>query len=136
MTRPIPVERRIAKQRRTTVLLGIVAIAIAGALAAALFVLPVQTYFDQDDTLATRSEQLDQLEAVNDDLRREVERLRTEDGIREAARVELGMVEAGERRQTLMELPPVSTQLPPGWPYSVVSGIAAVRRNPPPPAQP
>lgn len=114
-------------------LLGVVAIAIAGALAAALFVLPVQTYFQQDDRLTTRGDQLAQLEAVNDDLRVEVERLRTDDGIREAARVELGMVEAGERRQTLLELPPVPTALPAGWPYSVVAGIAAARRNPPPP---
>ena len=118
-------------------LLAIVALAIAGALAAALFVLPVQTYFGQNERLDQRRGQLAQLQQVNDNLRSEVERLRTEDGIREAAREELGMVEDGELRQSMLDLPDVPTNLPSGWPYSLVSGIAQARRNPaPPPAQP
>lgn len=133
VTRPIRIDRRITTQRRSTVLLVVVALGIAGALAAALFVLPVQTYVNQDDRLEQRSGQLGQLETVNDDLRAEVDRLRTDDGIREAAREELGMVEAGERRRSMLDLPDVPTQLPAGWPYDLVSGIAAIRRNPPPP---
>jgi hypothetical protein len=113
--------------------LALVALAIAGALGAALFVLPVQTYFGQDERLAQRRDQLAQLEQVNADLRSEVDRLRTDDGIREAAREELGMVEAGERRQSILALPDVPTDLPTGWPYSLVAGIAELRRNPPPP---
>ena len=138
ITRPIHIDRRITKQRRSTALLVLVAVAIAGALAAALFVLPVQTYFGQNERLDQRRDQLAQLEQVNDDLRSEVDRLRTDDGVREAARVELGMVEAGERRQSVLALPDVPTDLPDGWPYSLVSGIAELRRNPPPPvpAQP
>jgi cell division protein FtsB len=138
ITRPIHIDRRITKQRRSTALLVLFAVAIAGALAAALFVLPVQTYFGQDERLDQRRDQLAQLEQVNDDLRSEVERLRTDDGVREAARVELGMVEAGERRQSVLALPDVPTVLPDGWPYSLVSGITELRRNPPPPvvAQP
>jgi cell division protein FtsB len=135
-TRPIHIDRRLTTQRRSTVLLALVAIAIAGALAAALFVLPVQTYFGQDERLAQRGDQLAQLQQVNDDLRAEVARLRTDDGVREAARVELGMVEAGERRQSILTLPDVPTVLPAGWPYSLVSGIAELRRNPPPPPTP
>lgn len=131
VTRPIHVDRRITTQRRSTVLLAVVAIAIAGALAAALFILPVQTYFGQNERIEQRAEQLAQLEQVNDDLRTEVERLRTDDGVREAAREELGMVEEGERRQSILDLPDVPTNLPAGWPYSIVSGIAEVRRNPP-----
>jgi cell division protein FtsB len=133
VTRPIHIDRRITRQGRSTALLALVALAIAGALAAALFVLPVQTYLGQNDRLAQRRDQLAQLEQVNDDLRVEVGRLRTDDGVREAARVELGMVEAGERRQSILALPDVPTRLPDGWPYSVVAGIAEVRRNPPPP---
>lgn len=138
ITRPIHIDRRITKQRRSAVLLALVAVAIAGALAAALFVLPVQTYFGQDERLDQRRDQLAQLEQVNDDLRSEVGRLRTDAGVREAARVELGMVQAGERRQSILSLPDVPTNLPDGWPYSLVSGIAELRRNPPPaiPAQP
>jgi cell division protein FtsB len=132
VTRPIHVDRRITTQRRSTILLTVVALAIAGALAAALFVLPVQTYFAQDERLEQREEQLAQLEQVNADLRAEVERLRTDDGVREAAREELGMVREGELRQSILDLPAVPTDLPVGWPYSLVAGIAEVRRNPPP----
>jgi cell division protein FtsB len=136
VTRPIRIDRRITKQRRSTVLLATVALAIAGALAAALFVLPVQTYLGQNDRIDQRQDQLAQLEQVNDDLRTEVARLRTDDGVREAARVELGMVETGERRQSILDLPDVPTNLPTGWPYSLVAGIAELRRTPPPPPAP
>lgn len=136
VTRPVQIDRRFATRRRTTVTLAVVALGIAGALAAALLVLPVNTYFDQDDQIAQREDQLEQISAVVDDLRSEVERLRTDDGIREAARAELGYVEVGERRQTVLEAPPVPTELPAGWPYDLVSGIVELRRNPPPPAPP
>jgi len=132
VSRPIHIDRRLTTQRRSNVLLAMVALAIAGALAAALFVLPVQTYFAQDERIDQRAEQLEQLEQVNADLRAEVERLRTDDGVREAARVELGMVREGELRQSILDLPDVPTDLPAGWPYSIVTGIAEVRRNPPP----
>jgi len=136
VTRPVQIDRRIAKQRRTTFALAIVALAIAGALAAALFLLPIQTYFNQDDRIEQRGDQLTQLESVNDDLRAEVARLDTEDGIREAAREELGFVESGERRESMLDLPPVPTDLPDGWPYSIVNDITDLRHNPPPPAAP
>lgn len=135
LSRPIPIDRRIARRRRSNVLLALVALGIAGALAAALFVLPVQTLFDQDDQIAERTDQLTQLRTVNDDLRSEVTRLRTDDGVREAAREQLGYVEQGEVRKTIRDLPPVPTDLPDGWPYNVVEGIANVVRGvavPPP----
>ena len=66
--------------------LALGALMIAGALAAAIFVLPVKTMFDQDDQIAERTDQLSQLQAVNNDLRSEVARLKTDDGIKEAAR--------------------------------------------------
>ena len=127
VTRPVAIDRRLTGPGRTTVLLGLAAVVIAGALAAALFVLPVQTYFGQDARITDRGEQLQQLEKVNADLRTEVERLRTDDGIREAAREELGYVSAGERRETILELPEVPTDLPLGWPYDLVTGIVELR---------
>lgn len=134
LSRPIPVDRRIARHRRSNAALLLVALAISGALAAALFVLPVQTLFAQDEQIAERTDQLAKLQAVNDDLRTEVERLRTEDGIREAAREQLGYVEQGEVRTSILDLPAVPTDLPAGWPYGVIEGIAELRRNPPAPA--
>ncbi len=129
LSRPIPVDRRIARNRRSNIALALVAIGIAAALAAALFVLPVQTLFDQDERIAERSDQLEQLQIVNNDLRSEVARLRTDDGVREAAREQLGYVQDGEVRKSILELPPVPTDLPDGWPYNLVEGIATVRRN-------
>jgi cell division protein FtsB len=127
LTRPIAIDRRILRRRQTSVLLGVFALAIAGSLAAALFVLPVQTYFAQDETITRREGQLRELDTVNADLAAEVARLRTDDGIREAAREELGYVEAGEARLSLVSPATLPTVLPDGWPYSVVSGIIAVR---------
>jgi cell division protein FtsB len=134
-TRPIARERRILTQRRSTALMALVALGIAGALAAALFVIPVRTLFDQDRRIEERGEQVAELESVVADLRSEVDRLGTTDGIREAAREELGYVEAGEIRETVLDYPDLPTDLPDGWPYSVVSGIAELRRGGPPPAQ-
>jgi len=136
ITRPVQIDRRITKQRRSSFLLAIIAVAIAGALAAALFGLPIQTYFSQDQRIEQRRDQLIQLESVNDDLRNEVARLGTADGVREAAREELGFVEAGEQRQSVLDFPAVPTDLPDGWPYSIVNDITALRRNPPPPPAP
>jgi cell division protein FtsB len=127
LTRPIGIDRRITRRRRSNLLLGLVALVIAGAIAAALFLLPVQTYFGQDEALARRQEQLDQLDSVNADLQREVDRLATDDGVREAAREEIGYVDAGEERQSVLEFPDLPTDLPDGWPYDLVTAIVAVR---------
>lgn len=127
LTRPIAIDRRIARRRRTNVLLGFIALAIAGAIAAALFVLPVQTYFAQEESIERRQAQLDQLEAVNAELQSEVNRLRTDDGVREAAREEIGYAEIGERRLTLLDPPPLPTELPAGWPYDLVAGVIRLR---------
>jgi cell division protein FtsB len=127
LTRPIGIDRRITRKRRSNLLLGVIALVIAGAIAAALFVLPVQTYFGQNEVLARREEQLDQLDAVNSDLQREVARLETDEGIREAAREEIGYVDAGEVRQSVLDFPDLPTDLPAGWPYDLVTAIIAVR---------
>lgn len=134
LTRPIAVDRRITRRRRSTALFGLIALAIAGAIAAALFVLPVQTYFAQDESLETRQGQLDQLLAVNSELEAEVNRLRTEAGIREAAREEIGFAESGEQRLSLLPIPDLPTDLPSGWPYDLVTDVIALRAAPPTPA--
>ena len=109
--------------------MALVALGIAGALAVALFGIPVRTLFDQDERIDRRAEQVAELESVVADLRSEVERLKTSDGIREAAREELGYVQAGEIRETVLDYPDLPTDLPDGWPYSVISGIADLRRS-------
>ena len=98
---------------------------IAGAIAAALFVLPVQTYLGGNEVLAERQDQLDQLDAVNSDLQREVDRLATDDGIREAAPRRSATSRSARLRQSVLEFPDLPTDLPDGWPYDLVTAIMA-----------
>jgi cell division protein FtsB len=111
----------------TTWLFSLAALVVAGAIAAALFGLPVRTWFDQDSELQALEHELTEMQSVNHDLQGEVDRLRTDDGIREAARDELGLVQAGDQRLTMLELPLLPVDLPAGWPYAQVSAILAVR---------
>jgi cell division protein FtsB len=131
ITRPVVRDRRLATRRRSTVLFAIAALGISGALALALFGLPVRTYFDQDTQIEQREDQLAEITAVVEDLRSEVARLETDDGVREAARAELGMVEVGERRESILDPTGVPTDLPEGWPYDLVENIVDLRRSTP-----
>ena len=63
-----------------------------------------------------------------------VNRLKTDDGVREAAREEIGFVLIGEERTSVLPTPPLPTELPDGWPYNVVNEIFAARSAGPAPA--
>ncbi len=126
-TRPIAREQRITRDRRPAIIFGISALVIAGAIGAALFGLPVRTWFDQDDALRDLDHELSELQSVNAELQSEVDRLQTTAGLTEAAREELGLIEAGERRQTVAGWPVLPTDLPNGWPYAAVEQIIAIR---------
>jgi cell division protein FtsB len=133
-TRPIPVEKRILRRPKFALFGGVFVLLVIGTIGAAVFILPIQTWFDQDDSLLQRQEQFDELQRVNGELAAEVDRLETEDGIREAAREEIGYVEDGEKRTSILPLPPLPNNLPNGWPYNVVTGILAARAAGPAPA--
>ncbi len=124
-TRPIPVDKRISRRPRVALVAGLVALAVIATLAVAVFVSPISTWRDQEEDLVRRQEQLDELQRVNADLQAEVDRLGTEDGIRESAREDYGFVERGEQRSSILPLPDLPTDLPDGWPYSVVTDIIA-----------
>jgi hypothetical protein len=109
------------------VLLGLLALVIVGAIATALFGLPVRTWFEQDDQLRRLDAELAELQAVNADLQQEVDRAQTDAGIIEAAREELDLIQWGERRETMLELPDLPTAFPRGWPYNIVRRMIAVR---------
>lgn len=113
---------------------GLFALLVIGTIAAAVFILPIQTWMDQDVDLEQRQAQLDELRKVNSELAAEKQRLETEDGIREAAKQEIGFVEDGEDRHSLLALPTLPTDLPDGWPYNVVSQILDARLAGPAPA--
>ncbi|WP_420452811.1 FtsB family cell division protein [Ilumatobacter sp.] len=127
LTRPIPIERRISRRPRFAIVAGLLAMTVIATIAVAVFVLPIGTWRDQSADIERRQLQLDELRRVNGELRTETERLETADGIREAAREDYGFVEQGEERASVLPLPPLSTDLPDGWPYSVVGEIVSAR---------
>ena len=69
------------------------------------------------------------LTAANAELAAEVNYLQTPDGIKEAARAEIGFGELGEKRVTVMPAPEAPITLPAGWPYDGVAQIVAVRQQ-------
>ena len=62
LTRPIAKEQRIAPNRKPAVLLGVAGLVVASAIGAALFGLPVRTWFGQDDELRRLETQLGELQ--------------------------------------------------------------------------
>jgi cell division protein FtsL len=127
LTRPIAREQRIAKNRRPALLVGAVGIIVAVAIGAALFVLPVKTWLAQNDKIDALHKQVAATESVNGDLQQEVNELQTDEGIRAAAREQLGYQQTNERRQTVVGMPDVPTNLPDGWPYGPVKQIVNLR---------
>ena len=133
-TRPIPVDKRIFRRPKLALFSGVFVLLVITTIAAAVFILPIGTWFEQDEQLAQRQAELDELQRVNGQLAGEVERLKTDDGVREAAREEIGFVEDGDQRSTILPLPALPRELPPGWPYNVVTQIFAARTAGPAPA--
>jgi cell division protein FtsB len=127
LTRPIARDKQLVKAPGYRLLIGVVAVVIVGALMAALFVLPVKSWFRQRDDLAERQRELAVLTAANAELAGEVNYLQTPDGIKEAARAEIGFGEQGEKRVTAMPAPEAPITLPAGWPFDGVTQIVAVR---------
>ena len=127
-TTPIARDKQIVPQRRGRLVLAGVATLIALAIGAALFVLPVKSWLKQRHDLDVRTSELATLDAANNQLQSEVDRLQTDDGIRDAARTEIDYVPDGEKRVTVLPLPAASTALPSGWPYSLISSILAIRQ--------
>jgi len=134
ITRSIPVDKRLSRRPKVALFAGIAALAVIGTMAAAVFVLPISTWREQDDDLEQRQTQLDALVSVNGQLAAEVDRLQTDDGIREAAREEIGYMQTGEQRRSVLPTPPLPADLPDGWPYNVVTEIFAARTAGPAPA--
>jgi cell division protein FtsB len=135
-TRPIAKDKRLVKGRGKRLIFALVALVIAAALAASLFVLPVKSWFQQRDDLARKQNQLAVLSNANAQLAADVSRLQTPDGIKEAARQEIGFVGIGEQRISVLSTPNAPITLPTGWPYDAIAQIIAVRSAPPETAVP
>lgn len=104
--------------------IGVIAIL---ALVVALFILPVRTWIHQRQLLASRQIEYAGYEDTNEALQDQVTYLKTDAGLQEAIRTQLGYLHFNERRIPMMDLPAMSTLLPEQWPYTVVSNILLVR---------
>ena len=96
-------------------------------LAAALFVLPIKAWLREGTAISAKQRQLLTLQQANSQLANDINRLGTKQGIEEAARQEIGYVQRGEVRLTLLPSPAAPTKLPTGWPFDTFSRIVAVR---------
>jgi cell division protein FtsB len=126
-TRPIAREKQLVKGRAKRGIIALGAMVITAALVAALFVLPVKAWLRQRDDIAVKDKELSALDQANAELSDEVSRLQTPEGIEEAAREEIGYVQRGEIRLTMLPAPPAPITMPSGWPYDTVAQIVAVR---------
>lgn len=126
LTREIPREKQLVKGRAKRLGLVVATMAVFGALAAAFFVLPVQTYLRQEDDIARKQQELDALDRANAALANEVDRLKTPEGVEEAAREEIGYVRRGEVQLTMLPLPDAPVALPGGWPFDAAAQIVAM----------
>jgi cell division protein FtsB len=125
LTRDIPVNKKISRRPKVALFAGLFSLGVIGMIMAALVSLPVGTWIDRSDDIGHRQTQRDDLLRVNSELAAEVDRLESDDGVREAAREEIGLVEAGERRSSVQLPDALPTDLPDGWPYNVVTSIIA-----------
>ena len=126
-TRPIPVEKRIFRRPKFALFGGLFVLVVMGTIAAAVFVLPLGTWFDQDDQLDQRQAELDELQRVNGQLSGEVERLApTTASAKPPARRSVSSRTATSVRRSC-RCPRCHATLPDGWPYNVVTQIFAVR---------
>jgi cell division protein FtsB len=128
-TRPIAKEKQLVKGRGKRLLFALVAVVIAAALIASLFVLPVKSWFQQRDDLARKQHELAVLSNANAQLAADVNRLQTPEGVKEAARQEVGFVSVGEQRISVLTTPNAPATLPAGWPYDAITQIIAVRAS-------
>jgi cell division protein FtsB len=126
-TRPIAREKQLVKGRAKRGVIALGAMVITAALVAALFVLPVKAWLRQRDDIAVKDKELSALDQANAQLADEVSRLQTPEGIEEAAREEIGYVQRGEIRLTMLPAPPAPITMPSGWPYDTLAQIVAVR---------
>lgn len=110
--------------RLAAIPLGVIAIV---AMMLALFVLPVRTWVNQRQLLSARQIEYAAYENTIEALQDQVSYLKTDAGLQEAIRTQLGYLHPNEKRIPMMDLPAMSTALPEQWPYTVISNILLVR---------
>jgi len=107
--------------------LGIGLLVVLASFLNSFLLAPGRTWFGQRDEISAREAELETIQAANDELQKDIDRLQTPAGVEDAAREELGFVMAGEERQTIIGEAEAPLALPAGWPYDLVTQIVGVR---------
>ena len=127
-TRPIDANKRLVRGRGKRTIIALIAAVITAALGAALFVLPVKAWLRQQDDIDRKQAEIAALDQANAELADEVSQLDTPAGVEEAAREEIGYVERGEIRITMLPPPQAPLTLPSGWPYDTLTQMLTLRQ--------
>ena len=130
-TRGIPVEQRISRRPQLAMFAGIFVLLVVVVAMVAVFILPINTWREQDNVLREREEQLEKLAIVNGELEALDARLDTDEGVREAAGGEINYVDPGEQQIVVIDDVTLPRNLPNGWPYNISEQILAIRRAEP-----
>jgi len=127
LLRPTPVEQRFARSPLTRWIarLALATVVVAGGTS--LFFFPLMDFVTQRSAIAERNSEFAALADANEQLQTEVNALQTPEGIRNAARAQLGYVLPGEQRLSLVPMPKLPTDLPTTWPYTLITDILTVR---------
>lgn len=115
------------KRRLPSVVLGSLALVVAVAFGAALFVLPVRAWMNQRASLKASKADLEVLDRANADLQADIDRLQTKAGAAQAAREDLGVVRKKERAYRVLELPKLTDTFPDGWLYPTIKSLITER---------
>lgn len=124
---PTPKDARIGRSRGTKAIVRTGGFLVGLAAMFALFIIPVTDFIEQREALAKKTAEFDALADANEELQNEVNDLSTPEGIRNAARTQLGYVLPGEQKLSFAKTPLLPTALPAQWPYTMISSIVAVR---------
>lgn len=129
LTRPTPRSERIVPKflGRAALLVGFLVVVFS--FGNSFLVLPLTSWFGQRTEIDSRQAELDTIKNATDELQTEVDRLKTPEGVQDAAREELGFVVAGEARQQIVGDATAPIDLPAGWPYDLVTQIISVKVN-------
>ena len=129
LTRPVPRDSRLFQRRSTRVLIIIAGVVLAVVIGLVLFAFPIRDWVSQRQAITRTEAEFAALEDANEQIQKDIQRLETPAGVKEAARRELGYLLPGERRLALLDLPAVTGNLPTTWPYNVVGAILTVRAS-------
>ncbi|MEY3587619.1 MAG: hypothetical protein RJA47_215 [Actinomycetota bacterium] len=107
----------------------LMAVGVMAGFLLAVFTVPVRDWVTQNNVLNAKKAEFEALADTNEALQAEVNTLQTPEGVRAAARDQLGYVLPGETRIRLLPNGDLPKELPNQWPYTLVSGIVAVRQS-------